>query len=319
MYNVGTATLTDCTLSGNSRSPAAGWKTSARRRSPDCTLSGNTAAQDGGNSSGGALFDQGKATLTNCTIAGNSASESGGGIEAQGTVTVTFSTFSGNQAIYGGAIDNNFGEYTVTLEDTILAGDSATTGPEFCNSVTSAGHNLVAEIDGSSGWVSTDLTGTAAQPLNALLAVLGQYGGPTQTIALLPGSPAIGTGIAVSGVTTDQRRHASQHGRHIGAFQSQGFTLTPVSGSTPQSALIDAAFANALGVTVTAKDSLEPVAGGVIAFAAPSSGATATLSAATAKIGSNGVASVKATANNTGGTYSVTASAAGAPRPPRSP
>ena len=37
------------------------------------------------------------------------------------------------------------------------------------------------------------------------LAPLGDYGGPTQTMALLPGSPAIGAGIAVSGVTTDQR------------------------------------------------------------------------------------------------------------------
>ena len=91
----------------------------------DSTLNGNTAAKDGGYSSGGTLFDLGKATLTNCTIAGNSASESGGGIEAQGTVTVTFSTFSGNQATYGGAIDNNFGRYTVTVEDSILAGDSA--------------------------------------------------------------------------------------------------------------------------------------------------------------------------------------------------
>jgi hypothetical protein len=50
----------------------------------------------------------------------------------------------------------------------------------------------------------------------------------------------------------------------------------------------------------------------VSAFAAPSGGATATLAGATATIGSNGVASVDATANDTAGTYRVTASAAGA-------
>jgi parallel beta-helix repeat protein len=318
LYNTGTETtkLTDCTISGNSAFNGGGVDNVGTATLKYSTISGNSAARAGSSSLGAGLFDQGTATLTNCTIAGNSAGTSGGGIEAQGTVTVTFSTFAGNRATYGGAIDNYNGLYTVTVEDSVLAGDSATTGPEFCNSVTSAGHNLVAEIDNSSGWVSSDLTGTAAHPLNALLAALGQYGGPTQTIALLPGSPALGTGISVSGVTTDQRGVTRPStGVDIGAFQSQGFTLTPVSGSTPQSAVIDTAFANALGVTVTAKDSAEPVAGGVIAFAAPSSGASAKLSAATATIGSNGVASVKATANNTAGTYKVTASAAGAAAP----
>ena len=318
VYNNGTAKLTNCTISGNSALTGGGVYNAGTGTATiaDSTLSGNTAAHDGGSSSGGALFDLGKATLTNCTIAGNSASESGGGIEAQGTVAVTFSTFTGNRATYGGAIDNNFGQYTVTVEDSILAGDSASSasfGPEFCNSVTSAGHNLVAETDDSSGWVTSDLTGTAAKPLHALLSALGQYGGPTETIALLPGSPALGTGIAVSGVKTDERGVTRPStGVDIGAFQSHGFTLTPVSGSTPQSAVIDTAFANPLAVTVTANDSLEPVAGGVIAFAAPSSGATAKLSRATATIGTNGVASINATANNTTGTYHVTALAAGA-------
>jgi hypothetical protein len=235
-------------------------------------------------------------------------------------VTVTFSTFAGNQATYGGAIDNDYGRFWVTVGDSILAGDSAGTGPEFCNRVTSAGHNLVAETNGSWGWFSTDLTGTAARPLNALLAALGHYGGPTETMALLAGSPAIGTGIAVSDVTTDQRGVARPStGVDIGAFQIQiqiqRFTVTLVNGSTPQSAVIDTPFANALGVKVTATDPPEPVAGGVIAFAAPSSGATATLSGATATTGSNGVASVNAIANNTAGTNRVTASAAGAASP----
>ena len=58
-------------------------------------------------------------------------------------------------------------------------------------------------------------------PLNPLLAPLGSYGGPTQTMALLPGSAAIGAGTAVSGITTDQRGVARPaNGSDIGAFQS---------------------------------------------------------------------------------------------------
>ena len=75
----------------------------------------------------------------------------------------------------------------------------------------SLGNNLIDETDGSSGWVGSDLTGTSAQPLDALLAPLGNYGGSTQTMALLPGSPAINAGnnaLIPAGVTTDQRRAA---------------------------------------------------------------------------------------------------------------
>ena len=101
-------------------------------------------------------------------------------------------------------------------------------------------------------------------------------------------------------------------GRDIGAFQSQGFTLTPVAGSTPQSAAVGTAFAKPLAVTVTAINPAEPVDGGVIRFAVPSAGgASATLSAATATI-VGGQAAVTATANATPGPYTASATAAGA-------
>ena len=59
-----------------------------------------------------------------------------------------------------------------------------------------------------------------------LLAPLGNNGGPTQTVALLDGSPAIGAGIAVTGVTADQRGEPlDSPNPDIGAFQTQGFQL----------------------------------------------------------------------------------------------
>ncbi len=74
------------------------------------------------------------------------------------------------------------------------------------------------------------------------------------------------------------------------------------------------AFANPLGVTVTANNPVEPVAGGVVTYTVNpnSNNASATLSAPTAVIDQAGVAEVGATADSTVGPYTVTASAAGA-------
>ena len=153
-----------------------------------------------------------------------------------------------------------------------MAGNTATTsGPDVVGTFASQGNNLIGKTDGSSGWVGSDLTGTIAQPLNPLLAPLGNYGGPTQTMALLPGSPAIGAGSnGVTGVTDRpaRLRRIVDGTVDIGAFESQGFTLTAVAGSTPQTANIGTAFANPLAVTVTANNPVEPVDGGVVSFAA---------------------------------------------------
>ncbi len=178
----------------------------------NCTLSGNSVAYNGG----GVVNYGGVVTLTNCTISGNSSSVTGGGVAnlgdgivAGGTTTLIGCTVSGNSAATnGGGIDNESG--TVTLVNTIVAGNTATTsGLDVFGTFNSQGNNLIGETDGSSGWVGSDLTGTVANPLNAMLAPLGNYGGPTQTMALLPGSPAIDAGInSIAGLTiptTDQR------------------------------------------------------------------------------------------------------------------
>jgi hypothetical protein len=84
----------------------------------------------------------------------------------------------------------------------------------------------------------------------------------------------------------------------IGAFHSQGFALTPVIGSTPQATVAGTTFAKPSAVTVTPNNSVEPVNGGVISFAAnpAGDGGSATLSASSAII-AGGQASVTATAN----------------------
>ena len=190
----------------------------------------------------------------------------------------------------------------MTLGNTIVAENTATTsGPDAFGTFASTGNNLIGETDGSSGWVGSDLTGTIAQPLNPLLAPLGNYGGPTQTMALLPGSPAIDAGnnaLIPAGVTTDQRGlpRIVNGVVDIGAFESSGFTIAATSGSG-QSTAVFTAFPAPLVATVTANNPIEPVAGGQVTFTPPQSGASATLSGSPATISATGTASVTAAAN----------------------
>jgi hypothetical protein len=129
---------------------------------------------------------------------------------------------------------------------------------------------------------------------------LGNYGGPTQTMTLLPGSPAIDAGSSSYGGSTDQRGKSRVNAPDIGAFESQGFALAVSSGNS-QSAIVTTPFANPLVVSVTANNPLEPVSGGAITFTATASGASAVLKGSPATIGLDGKASVTATANGTTG------------------
>lgn len=82
------------------------------------------------------------------------------------------------------------------------------------------------------------------------------------------------------------------------------------SAGTPQTAPIGSAFSTPLSVHI-ADPSGNPQAGVVVNFAAPETGASATLSASSATTGANGVASITATANSTSGNYTVLASVPG--------
>jgi hypothetical protein len=308
LKNEGTLTLTNCTISGNVADGGGGLGNSYGTLTLiNCTVTNNST-----NFSGGGLDNAGGTlTLINCTVSGNAAGNSGGGLDNfNGTATLTNCTVSGNSAGYGGGLYN---ADTLTLTNCTVTGNSAKfLGGGLDNNAgaltainTIVSENRNGDIAGNySG--SNNLIGGSP-----MLAPLGPYGGPTLTMPLLPGSPAIGGGTTGAGIpTTDQRGQPRSSHVDIGAFQSQGFILTPVPGSTPQLAAAGSAFADPLAVLVKAINSVEPVDGGVIGFAAPSSGASATLSATTSAI-AGGQAGVTATANTTLGAYTVTAMTAG--------
>src|SRR5262249_5607556 len=158
-------------------------------------------------------------TLTNCTISGNSAQVGGGGVSNSGngpgnetTVTLTACTISGNTAAQGGGLYNHNGlqdQAAGILTDTIVAGNSTSggvpsdIGGREATNVTGS-FNLIGT--GGSGGIVGGAQGNivVASLANLGLAAQADYGGPTQTIALLPGSAAIGKGTAIAGITTDE-------------------------------------------------------------------------------------------------------------------
>ena len=230
-------------------------------------------------------------------------------------------TVADNSAPTGGGIftaataDN---PATTTLVNTIVARNFAadgTTPSDLAGTVAAGSHNNLIGTGGSGGLTdgtNANLVGVA----NPGLGVLGNYGGPTQTIPLLPGSLALDAGSNADVATaTDQRGFAriTNGTVDIGAFESRGFTLSVVPGSSPQSAVVGTGFANRLAVVVSSPFG-EPVAGGTVAFGVTpaSNGAGATFDAALAVIAADGRASVAATANGIAGSYAAAASAGGA-------
>ena len=197
IQNAGSLTLTGDSIASNTASGAGGGiNNSGTLVLGSSTISGNTA---GGN--GGGVSNSGSLTLSDDTIANNNASGSAGGIDNSATLVVSDSTLSGNTAATassGGGIDNT-GSGTVALANSVLSGNSANSAADDFDGAayTDNGGNVVGVVNG-----------TTVNPTAINLAPLGSYGGPTQTLIPLPGSPAICAGLAAgipSGLTMDER------------------------------------------------------------------------------------------------------------------
>jgi hypothetical protein len=161
---------------------------------------------DGGVAYGGAITNNSATVnIKHATISGNSAQAGNSGVNQAGASLPPRNAAEGT----GGGI--RVGPGSVTLENTIIAGNTAangvganpgafTPGPNVDGAVTSSGHNLIGNAAEATGFTGTgDQTG-----VDPLLVPLASNGGPTQTMALTPGSPAIDAGVA-AGATLDQR------------------------------------------------------------------------------------------------------------------
>lgn len=213
IHNVGgEVTITESTVRGNSVvrgnvAPVGG----GIRNGDEGTLTlerSTVSANEGcGNiylSGGGIAANSGAVHVTNSTVSGNTGCSRGGGIVLWGTAALTLenSTVAANRAGSGGAnLHVEDAETEAIVVSTILAnplGEGPNCAVEQEGTITSGGHNL--DDDGSCAFGAP-----GDQPVaDAQLAPLGDYGGPTATMALGEGSPAIDKALA-NGLATDQR------------------------------------------------------------------------------------------------------------------
>ena len=247
LHNAGTLTIDTTTISNNTvRGEGGGIATTSGAavvvNITNSTISGNTASITGGTlGNGGGISttgNQGTINLTNCTISGNRADGNGGGAAfvsvSGGAVTLTNVTITNNTAdndnnnLGAGGGFSQGGTTTVTLRNTIVAGNfnsTAATRDDISGAVVNtSSYNLIGDGTGMSGLTNgtnNNQVGSGASPINPLLGSLASNGGSTQTHALLTGSPAIDTGSTALAPATDQRGTARPGGvaADIGAYE----------------------------------------------------------------------------------------------------
>jgi CSLREA domain-containing protein len=272
----------------------------------DSLFAGNQAMAPSQN--GGAILSPGVAfTSTGSTFTNNVTSGTGGAICATG-MTILNSTFTSNQATYGGAIYVDVpglpnalslgsstisgntatafggglrgGSASVIVKNSIIAANTAPTGPDCSSTVTSQGYNLIGVGSGCTfGATTGDQVGTAGSPIAPGLAPLADDGGDTPTMALVGGSPAIDAGnpggctdfsTPPAPLATDQRgeaRSADGDGAGGAVCDLGAFELIPVPGETTTTTVTTTS--TVLDTSSTTSTTLAPVCTGGVAIARP--------------------------------------------------
>ena len=226
------------------------------------TLSGNTAYFDGG----AVRLDGSQLDSYNSTLSGNSATTDGGAISMLNSdLKLVHNTISANVAGTAGVINSGFGgglhdrvgsPSNIEMRSSIISGNRGNemTGVNprltneiyarsatFTNSYNLLGENSARNDDAFSyGFTpdATDITatsdGTIPTAIGKILLALGSNGGPTATMALPEGSPAIDAASAAICAAApinnlDQRSETRPDGVDcdIGAFEGSVVTSSP--------------------------------------------------------------------------------------------
>ncbi|MGA2139449.1 MAG: choice-of-anchor Q domain-containing protein [Verrucomicrobiia bacterium] len=271
-----TLTVVASTFSGNSAGDGGGICNNGYAGSATVTVITSTFSGNSADYAGGGIYNNGQSgsatvTVITSTFSSNSADYAGGGIYSHtcapgsATLTVVASTFSGNSASHGGGIVND--AYSCPNIRTTFSGNSAVTAGnagggihtpdgsatgatlEIGDTILNAGAageniaNLAGTVISDGFNLSSDdgggfLTATSDQiNTDPTLGPLADNGGPTETMALRVGSPAIDQGQSL-GVTTDQRGEPRIYinpdstlppggdGADIGAYEASKLRIT---------------------------------------------------------------------------------------------
>ena len=241
LFNSGTVNITNSTFANNSASGGGGGLFNSGTVSISNSAFTNNPANEGGG-----LYNEGMVNITNSTFANDSASLAAGGLfnTNTGTVSISNSTFANDSASGGGGL-LNFGTVNISNSTFVYNSSGSSGGGLINNGPMSIGGSIVANNSapgggncaaGRGGVTSdqgynlesgTDCGFTAStdqQNTDPRLNPNGlrNNGGPTQTIALEPDSPAIDRIPKSSCPPTDQRGISRPQGPtscDIGAFE----------------------------------------------------------------------------------------------------
>lgn len=193
IYNLGTLTVTNCTVannhvSGSSGGNGGGIYNTGTLTIVNTTVSGNAALGTMGSGQGGGLYNMsGLVTVVNSTIVGNSAAGGGGAIANSAGMALINSTITGNTAMIGtggiALLDSGQG---MTMDGTVVVLNRGSINRDIAPTIIIGSYNVVGGegnsvmIRGNSNSVNGGDSGLAND------GILVTNGGPTQTVAVLP-------------------------------------------------------------------------------------------------------------------------------------
>ncbi|MEM7751983.1 MAG: choice-of-anchor Q domain-containing protein [Pseudomonadota bacterium] len=217
--------INDSTIVGNKGSTGGGlFFSTSGFQITNSTVANNMSNSGGGLASFTDLTGPNVGQITNSTFYGNQSSGGGGAVLSfSGKVTVSNSTVTQNTASFGGGISSAGNANTsFVLQSSIVAKNTATTAGAgndvsgtslsgTTSSFVSGGNNLIG--DGQFVGVTffnptnntNDIVGTTTNKVDPLLGPFADNGGPTQTLLLREGSPAIDAGANPLSLVNDQR------------------------------------------------------------------------------------------------------------------